>query len=113
MTTDAECTFNVTAWDEKPYQEFENGAPFKLSLIANTGSYLILVLLVSFGKFYPIVRRPRLEAADGLASANRRIRVVAPGGERVTCGRMGGDSGQRCAKGDESLNDLAPGIRTP
>lgn len=26
MTTEANCTFRVTAWDEKPYQEFEGGA---------------------------------------------------------------------------------------
>ena len=26
MVIEAECTFNVTAWDEKPYQEFEGGA---------------------------------------------------------------------------------------
>lgn len=26
MTTEANCTFTVTAWDEKPYQEFEGGA---------------------------------------------------------------------------------------
>lgn len=26
MRTEASCTFKVTAWDEKPYQEFEGGA---------------------------------------------------------------------------------------
>lgn len=26
MSTEANCTFKVTGWDEKPYQEFENGA---------------------------------------------------------------------------------------
>ncbi len=26
MSTEASCTFKVTGWDEKPYQEFEGGA---------------------------------------------------------------------------------------
>ena len=26
MSTEATCTFKVTTWDEKPYQEFEGGA---------------------------------------------------------------------------------------
>ena len=26
MSTEANCTFKITGWDEKPYQEFEGGA---------------------------------------------------------------------------------------
>lgn len=36
MTTETNCTFMVTAWDEKPYQEFEGGAKLTRAKVSQT-----------------------------------------------------------------------------
>jgi hypothetical protein len=49
MSTEANCTFKVTAWDEKPYQEFEGGA--KLTRAKVSQAYQGAILGEGFVEF--------------------------------------------------------------